>query len=85
VDVCRIPDSARVDHSLACTELDPVLLAVSLLNEGLVTGQGNDQLVAGRIWVTVIAAPNWRFWAPCSRPGVAAVQSVTGLENACTR
>jgi hypothetical protein len=29
-----MPDSARVDHGLACMQLDPVLLAVNLLDEG---------------------------------------------------
>jgi hypothetical protein len=42
-----MPDSARVDHSLARMQLDPVLLAVNLLDEGLVTGQRNDHFVAG--------------------------------------
>ena len=37
-----MPDSARVDHSLARMQLDLVLLAVNLLDEGLVTGQRHD-------------------------------------------
>ncbi len=43
-----MPDPTRIDHSLARMQLDSVLLAINLLDEGLMTGERNDHLVACR-------------------------------------
>jgi len=44
-----MPDPARVDHSLARMQLDSVLPAIHLLDEGLVAGERDDHLVARRM------------------------------------
>ena len=77
MDVGRVPDPARVDHGLAGMQLDPALLAVYLLNEGLVTGQRNDDFVAGRM--AFPARPGRLFGADHHQAPLGAVGFMVGF------
>lgn len=72
-----MPDPAWVDHSLTGMQLDPMLLAVNLLDEGLVTGERNDHLVTGRM--AFPAGPGRLFWSDHHQAPLVAVDFMVGL------